>query len=207
MAKRCPSCGYGPIGPFTDNCPICAEPVRNVRSSGGSFGGGSFGGGMPPWVKWLIGGVVFAVVAVVGCCGLGVWRMNQAVRDAQQQMVRAQAQAEADRRARTVVVTAADLAKEFEADPAAAEEKYGDKYLEVTGVVERTGTGRGGVPFIILHAGDEAAKVKIECHFDTMDQVGAGWVRRLAAGQTVTVRGEYDGRVSNVQLRECVLLK
>src|SRR5262249_62317033 len=39
MAKTCPSCGYSPIGPFTDNCPICAEPVRNVSSDnvGGRF--------------------------------------------------------------------------------------------------------------------------------------------------------------------------
>ncbi|HEV3385285.1 MAG TPA: hypothetical protein VG097_10730, partial [Gemmata sp.] len=32
MAKTCPSCGYNPIGPFIDNCPVCAEPVRNVCS-------------------------------------------------------------------------------------------------------------------------------------------------------------------------------
>jgi hypothetical protein len=27
-STRCPECGYGPIGPFSDNCPICAAPVR-----------------------------------------------------------------------------------------------------------------------------------------------------------------------------------
>src|SRR5262245_56740900 len=37
MAKTCPSCGYNSIGPFTDNCPMCAEPVRNVRSDTGGF--------------------------------------------------------------------------------------------------------------------------------------------------------------------------
>src|SRR5688572_14087809 len=113
MAKRCPSCGYGPIGPFTDNCPICAEPVRNVRSGGGGFGRG--GGGTPPWVWWLLGGIGMMVLGVVGCCGVSVWRMNQAFQDQMQMMEQQRAAAEADRKARTVVVAAADLLKEFQA--------------------------------------------------------------------------------------------
>jgi hypothetical protein len=32
-------------------------------------------------------------------------------------------------------------------------------------------------------------------------------IRRLGKGQSITVSGEYDGRVSNIQLRECVLVK
>src|SRR5207253_933252 len=28
MARTCTSCGYNPIGPFTDNCPLCGESVR-----------------------------------------------------------------------------------------------------------------------------------------------------------------------------------
>src|SRR5947199_18113 len=101
MAKRCPSCGYGPIGPFIDNCPICAEPVRNVRSGG---------------------------------------------------------------------------------------------------------RGKQGV-FVVLNGGDETAKVKIECFFDYVGHPEEGRLLRLKPGQTITVRGEYDGQVSNVQLRECVLVK
>ena len=92
-------------------------------------------------------------------------------------------------------------------DPAAADKKYAGKYLEVTGVVERTGRGQGDTPFVILHAGDAEAKVKVECFFDLFDRGDPARVRRLAPGQTVTIRGEYEGRVSNVQLRECALVK
>src|SRR6476469_2922069 len=113
MAKTCPSCGYRPIGPFTDNCPICAEPVRNVRSDrGGGFG-------RPPNIlRWVIIGVAAVCLSVAGCCGLGMWRMGNAIKDAQQQMEQMQAQMEADRKARTIVVSAAELIKEFQADPA-----------------------------------------------------------------------------------------
>lgn len=205
MAKRCPACGYAPIGPFTDNCPICAEPVRNVRGYAGG-GSRSSGGGMTPVVKGVLIGAVVAVVAVVGCCGVGVWRMTNAVRDMQKQMEDAEAQAEADRQARTVVVAATDLLKEFEADPAAADRKYEGKYLELTGVVERVGQDRSETPFVILHAGDDGAKIKVECHFDRYDRTDPARVRKLTPGQTVTVRGEYEERISNVQLHECVLV-
>ena len=201
MSKRCPSCGYGPIGPFIDNCPICAEPVRNVRSSGPR---GRRPGGPPPWLWWVGGGALAMVLGVAGCCGAAMWKMGQAMENMQKQV----AQAEADRQARTVAVTASELVKDFQADPAAVEDKYAGKYLELTGVVERTGRGRNESPFVVLHGGDENAKFKIECFFEYLpDAAAEARFRRLAKGQTVTVRGEYDGQVSNVRLRECVLVK
>jgi hypothetical protein len=203
MAKRCPNCGYGPIGPFTDNCPICAEPVRNVRSGGG---GGFRPGGWPPVVKWVVVGVIAGVLGIGGCCGVSLWRMGNAFQDVQKEVERQQAEREAARRARTVSVAAADLIREFENDPAAADQKYADKYLEVTGVVERGGRGRHDARFVILHAGDEGAKIKIECFFDSAGRADEARIERLSKGQTVTIRGEYDGRVSNVQLRDCELV-
>jgi len=57
MARTCPGCGYGPIGPFTDNCPICAAPVRNVRDN--DYLGAQ---GWPPLLVggWIVGGLVLA---------------------------------------------------------------------------------------------------------------------------------------------------
>jgi hypothetical protein len=201
MAKTCPSCGYNSIGPFIDNCPICAEPVRNVRSDAAGFGRPS------NLLRWVIGGVVVAVLGVGGCCGLGIWRMGTAMKDAQNEMERARADAEADRRARTVVVAAADLLQEFKDDPASADKKYAGEYLEISGVVERAGRGRYDRPFVILYGGDENANLKIECYFDLADEKDAARIKRVEKGQTITVRGEYDGQVSNIKVRDCVLVK
>ena len=200
MAKTCPSCGYSPIGPFTDNCPICAEPVRNVRSDRARS---PWPRGVSPWLRWVLGGAAVVVLGAGGCCGLGMWRMGAAIQDAQQAMKQAIADAEADRKAKTVVVAAADLLQEFHDDPAAADRKYKGKYLEVSGVVERRGKGLGGAPFIILHGGDEQAPIKIECFLNFADEDDT----RLDKGQAVTVRGEYGGRVSHLQIRGCVLVR
>jgi hypothetical protein len=196
VSKTCPSCGYKPIGPFTDNCPICAEPVRNVRSDGGA---GLTGG--PPWVRY---GIVAALLSVAGCCGLGMWKMGSAMQDAQRMMQEAIAKAEADRKARTIVVAAADVLKEFQDDAAAADQKFKGKYLELTGVVERRGKS-GGTTFVILHGGDEEAAIKIECYDLFEMDVDVPRIQ-LDKGQQITLRGEYTGRVSNVQVRGCVLV-
>jgi hypothetical protein len=178
--------------------------VRNVRSGGG---GGGYGFGRPSnLMKWILGGVAVAFLGVAGCCGLSMWKFGNAIENAQKEMERQKAAMEADRKARTVVVSAAELLKEFQADPDTVDKKYLGKYLEITGVVENSGIGRFNAPFVVVHGGDENAKFKIECFFDIVanHQVDAR-VRRLAKGQSITLRGEYDGRVTNVQLRECVL--
>jgi hypothetical protein len=166
--------------------------------------------GWPAWLRWVLGGVLVAVLGVVGCCGLGLWRLSTAFQDAQKgalkEMERAQAAAEAERQARTVVVAAADLLTEFANNPA-ADRKYAGMYLQISGVVERVGRGRHDAPFVILTGGDENAKLKIECFFDAADKKAEAEIMRLDKGQSITVRGEYDGQVSNIQARDCILVK
>ncbi len=203
MAKSCPSCGYQPIGPFTDNCPICAEPVRNVRSDGRR----ASAAGLHPLTRWLMFGAVAVLLSCGGCCGFGLWRGNKAVKEFEKEVEQANADAEADRKRRTVAVSAAQLLEEYQTDPVAADRKYKGKHLEVSGVVERSGMDRDDVPFLILHAGDEKAKLRIESFFDVADDDEEEQIKRLMKGQTITVRGEYSGQVSNVQLRDCVLVK
>jgi hypothetical protein len=199
VSKTCPSCGYKPIGPFTDNCPICAEPVRNVRSDGAS---GPVLTGGPPWVRY---GIIAALLSVAGCCGLGMWKMGSAMQDAQRMMQEAMTKMEEERKARTVVVTAADLLKEFQGDAAAADQKFKGKYLELTGTIERRGKS-GASTFVILHGGDPEAAIKIECYDLYELDIDPPRVK-ADKGQQITLRGEYAGRVSNVQVRGCVLAK
>ena len=59
MAKTCPSCGYSPIGPFTENCPLCGDPVRGVRSCDG--GRLDWPASLPPL---LAGGWIVIAVAL-----------------------------------------------------------------------------------------------------------------------------------------------
>jgi hypothetical protein len=156
-------------------------------------------------LRWVIIGTSAAVLAIAGCCGLGMWRLGGVLQQAQEQAERARVEEEAKRRERTVVVPAEQLLKEFQDDPDAADRKYKGKYLELSGVVERVGRNRNEGRFAILHGGDKQAKLRVECFFQyAADEAEEARIEQLAEGQAVTVRGEYDGRVTNVQMRGCV---
>jgi hypothetical protein len=156
-------------------------------------------------LRWVGVGVGVVALSVLGCCGVGMWHLGAAFRNAQQTMEQQMAKAAAERQARTVVVTAADLLQEFGKDP--ADRKYAGKYLELTGVVEGSGRGRRETPFLILTGDHEGEKLKIECFFNLAGEQDEAEINRLDKGQSVTVRGEYDGRVSNVQVRNCQMLQ
>jgi hypothetical protein len=180
---------------------MCGEPVRANR---GGLAGRSASGNI--W-KWVIIGTVVGVVGMGACCGVGFWLVGVAFDKAQQEFVQTRAEMEAARKARTVVAKAADLLREFESDAARAEKKYKGKYLELTGVVERVGGGKDDPHFVILHGGDENARLKIECFFDLADEDDDLVLQVLETGRTITLRGEFAGRVSNLQLRQCELAK
>ena len=116
------------------------------------------------------------------------------------------AEREAEQRARMVVVPAKQLIQEFQNESRAADRKYRGKYLEISGVVERQGIDGDEISFVIMHGGDEQYKIKIECIFDDTNAEDEVGLSRLRQGQTITVRGEYNGRVSNVKIGECVLV-
>jgi hypothetical protein len=181
---------------------MCAESVRHVR--GGPRGFAPLAG-MSPWMRAVIvAGAIAAlgvVVTMAGRLGLGVGQRPPAG-DAPNELDRAKA----PRKPGTEVVTAAQLLQEFRDNPA-ADRKYRGKCLEISGVVERSGTDGNDTPFIILHGGDEDAKLKIECFFDSAGDQDEVRIKRLRTGKTVTVRGEYEGRVSHLQIRDCVLIK
>jgi hypothetical protein len=202
MAKTCPNCGYSSIGPFTDNCPICAEPVRNVRSDGAGL---PWPAKVPTALRWVVGGLAVVGLCVVGCGGLGMLQIFTGIHNSRQTFEQAMAKAEADRQARTMVVTATDLLREFGNDSAAADRKYTRKYLEISGVLEKTGQGRDEAPFVVLNGEDENTKLRIECFFDSANDQEEVRIKRLEKGQAITLRGDYHGQVSNVQVRDCVL--
>lgn len=210
VAKTCPSCGYQPIGPYIDNCPICAEPVRHAER-GGSRRRDSHrpAPAQSSSLQWVIfgGGAVALLALVIAALGGGIGRQRPpAGKELETAVERAKADAEARRKARGRTVTAAQLLQEFRTDPA-ADQKYRGQELQITGVVERTGKDGSDTPFVVLHGGDEAGILRIECFFDGAEPGDERKLSLLEKGRAVTIRGDYDGRVSNLQFRECVLVK
>lgn len=97
-------------------------------------------------------------------------------------------------------VTAVDLQKEFEDAEAAATEKYVNKVIEVTGIIESVKTGEENILSVTLKTGSDFSAVI--CTFP------AGTDHALfSSGNPITLRGECSGFLMDVLLNNCVLFK
>lgn len=94
------------------------------------------------------------------------------------------------------------LYEAFDQDETAAMGTYAGKILEVTGEIsEVDDAGEAGIN-IGLEAGGLMGGVR--CRLDPGEKAAA---QDLAPGQTVTLRGQCDGKLMDVELSRCVLVK
>jgi len=92
----------------------------------------------------------------------------------------------------------------YSADEMAADAKFTDKTLTVTGVVDRiTVNDVHNIYYVILASAEKKEQWNVRSVFDRKD---GAQLNRLTTGQTVTVRGKYDGYKANILMKDCVLV-
>lgn len=97
-------------------------------------------------------------------------------------------------------ITAIDLQKAFEDSEAAATERYMNKVIEVSGVIESVKSGEDNILSVILKTGSDLSSVI--CTFPS------GTDHTLfSSGNQITIRGECSGFLMDVLLNNCVLKK
>jgi predicted small secreted protein len=94
-----------------------------------------------------------------------------------------------------LVVSAAQMAEDYEKSESEADDKYKGKVVLVTGVISTIYRGILQTPYVELEAG-------VRCHFsDNEDAV----MLMLTEGQTVSMKGQGDRLLSGVELRGCTV--
>ncbi len=99
-----------------------------------------------------------------------------------------------------VTVTAAQLVKDYEANEIAADGKYKDKTLLVSGVVDSI-QEMLGQKFVTLRGGGNGL-TSVQCFFGDAQAVS---LSNLKGGQRVSIQGRCDGKSMNVTMQECVI--
>jgi hypothetical protein len=98
---------------------------------------------------------------------------------------------------KAIFFTADDLFKEYNKDEKAADAKYLDKVIEVTGTINETEKNQDGGIMAVLNTSDPASG--IQC---SMRDKGI----TLNKGQQVTIRGFCTGNgITGVSLTDCIL--
>jgi len=103
-----------------------------------------------------------------------------------------------------IEITVEELCSAYRVDKVAADAKFTNKILTVTGVVGRMVVNDiHDVYYIILTSAEKKEEWNVRCKFDKKH---APKLNRLTAGQTVTTQGKYDGYKINILIRDCVLV-
>ena len=103
-----------------------------------------------------------------------------------------------------VTVSAYEIYQAYEANEVAADLKYKEKVIQVSGVVESIGTDFMDTIYVSLSVGDEYEISSVQCFFADSHKADAA---SLSKGQRVTIKGLGDGYLMNVLLRGCTLVK
>lgn len=98
-------------------------------------------------------------------------------------------------------LSAADLVRAFEADGAAASDRFVGKAIEVSGLVRELAEAPGVIASFLLVAGDGTRHVRASLHEDRAVEM----FKTLANGQRTTLRCFCGGMTDHVQLKSCVV--
>jgi hypothetical protein len=101
---------------------------------------------------------------------------------------------------RPLVVSPADLIRDYNADPIAADRRYKERRLLVTGVVDSIGTYKVGESYLFLKAGPMGVKA-------TLRELDEGSVLAfVVTGASLTLNCIGAGKLVAVGLRDCRII-
>lgn len=102
-----------------------------------------------------------------------------------------------------IKISAEDLYEAYEQNEIAAEKKYDDQLVEVTGVVGNIGTDILNDVYVTLTTGDYLQSV--QCYFEGDEEVDK--VTAIVEGQEVTIVGTCSGlSLTNVLVKDCSIV-
>lgn len=100
-----------------------------------------------------------------------------------------------------ISITAKALADEYVKNEIAADEKYKNQTIEVSGTIEDIGKDLLDDMYVTLKTNDLITSV--QCMLDDSESSKAA---NLNKNQSITLRGEVSGKMMNVLLRDCIIL-
>lgn len=100
-----------------------------------------------------------------------------------------------------VQISAMVLTREYEENAIATEDKYKDKILEVSGIIESIDRDILSTAYITLKGANYRS---VQCMFPLSEEKSLGVLKK---GQSVVVRGEVSGELINVLLKGCKVVQ
>lgn len=151
--------------------------------------------GMPPkkkgmpWWAWVGMAFLLFFAGCVAICAIGIKGVSDEAAKQKEEFEKAEA----------IKITASELAAAYKKNEVAADEKYKNKKIEVTGTIESIDSGVGDEPRIRLESGELFVAV-------TLEGVPKDEAKKLNKGEKVKAVCKGDGEIiGSPQLKDCKL--
>jgi len=103
-----------------------------------------------------------------------------------------------------IKVSATELSQAYDNNKVAADAKYKDKILEISGIIDSIGKDILDDPYVTLK-GREYSLFGIQCMFSRASE---GELAQLSKGQSITLKGKVSNElIGNVLVRGCTIVR
>ena len=103
-----------------------------------------------------------------------------------------------------IQVSASKLMEAYKANEVAADAVYKNNKVEVTGYVNTIGKDILDNPYIALSTGEQYAINTVQCMFSKADEAS---LAKVSKGQQITLSGTVSGKLGNVLVQGCQIVK
>ncbi|MES2223750.1 MAG: hypothetical protein V4469_02330 [Patescibacteria group bacterium] len=103
-----------------------------------------------------------------------------------------------------IKVTATKLLADYKANEVSADAKYKNNIVEVSGLVDTIGKDIVDTPYISLTDGSQYSFENVQCMFSKADETQLATVSK---GDRLTLKGELSGKLGNVLVNGCSIVK
>lgn len=102
-----------------------------------------------------------------------------------------------------IKVTAAQLYSDYEANEVAADSKYKNKKVEVSGTISNIGKDILDTPYVALVVSPNNPIFSVQCMFDKSAQ---SQLANLTKDSKITLTGIVSGKMANIIVKDCSIL-
>lgn len=104
-----------------------------------------------------------------------------------------------------VKVSAIQMSADYKENEVAADAKYKNKTVEISGSVDTIGKDILDTPYIAFQTANQYEILdRVQCMFSRSDEVE---LAAVAKGQKITLRGEVSGKLGNIIVKSCEIVK
>lgn len=103
-----------------------------------------------------------------------------------------------------IKVTALQLYADYEANEVAADAKYKNKIVEVSGVINNIGKDIMDTPYVSLNSDPKTTIFTVQCMFP---KSGQEQLTALSKDSDIVLKGKVSGKMGNIIINECSIVK